>query len=202
MRRRGAVLRSGDRQRRSFKVHLRPLQVTQLGRSQAMPEGDQDHGLIPLRPAIAAAAGDQPLDLAFAEVFAGSDIGVLGPARLDFPYYSGWGDDFQGWFWHVNPLSRLRDFLQDSCFTASYKVPFSFFFRSGNWRAGLPPPPAQFELTWSGWRTARCCEHSVAAITPVLSSAEGLPIRGSRSSVEKSKRQSERGAAFAKAGPA
>ena len=100
MRRRGAVLRSGDRQRRSFKVHLRPLQVTQLGRSQAMPEGDQDHGLIPLRPAIAAAAGDQPLDLAFAEVFAGSDIGVLGPARLDFPYYSGWRDDFQGWFWH------------------------------------------------------------------------------------------------------
>ena len=59
-----------------------------------MPERQQNHCLIPLWPAIVAAAGDQPLDLAFGQVFAGSDIGVLGPARRDFPYYSGWGDDF------------------------------------------------------------------------------------------------------------
>src|SRR5262245_33513116 len=94
-----------------------------------MPEGDQDHRLIPLRPAIVAAAGDQPLDLAFGQVFAGSDRGILGPARRDFPYYSGWGDDFQDWFWLVNPLSRSRDFSQYSSFTESYG-PFHCLVRS------------------------------------------------------------------------
>src|SRR5262245_39429324 len=119
MRRWGAVLGPRDRQRRGPEIDLGPLQIAQLAGPQAVAERQQNHGLIPLRPAIVRAAGDQPLDLAFAEVFAGSDGGVLGPARRDFPYYSGWCDDFQDWFWHVNPLSRSRDFSQYGSFTES-----------------------------------------------------------------------------------
>jgi hypothetical protein len=43
-----------------------------------------------MRPAIAFAAVDQPLDLALGEVFPCSDLGVLGPARRDFPFYGVW----------------------------------------------------------------------------------------------------------------
>jgi hypothetical protein len=48
-----------------IKINLRPLKVAQLGSSQPMAKGQQDHGLIPVRPAIALAALDQLLDLAF-----------------------------------------------------------------------------------------------------------------------------------------
>jgi hypothetical protein len=54
-----------------------------------MPEGQQDHGLIPVRPAIALAAFDQSFDLFLAKVFPYSDLDVLWPARRDFPFYSG-----------------------------------------------------------------------------------------------------------------
>src|SRR5262245_48755757 len=111
---RSAVLDPTDRKRRGRKIDLGPLQITQLGSPQPVAECQQDHGLIPVRPAIAPASVDQPLDLAFGEVFACSDSGVLGPARRDFPFYGVWGYDFQDWFWHVNPLSRSNDFRQSS----------------------------------------------------------------------------------------
>ena len=40
-----------------------PLQVAQLAGSQPMPEGEQDHGLVAMRPAIVLAGFDQLLDL-------------------------------------------------------------------------------------------------------------------------------------------
>jgi len=42
--------------------------------------------LIPLRPAIVRAAVDQPFDLAFGEVFAGSDGGILGRRGVTFRF--------------------------------------------------------------------------------------------------------------------
>jgi len=63
LRRRRAVLCPGDRQRRGLEINLGPLQVANFGRPESMPEGNQDHGLVPVRPAIALAAFDQPLDL-------------------------------------------------------------------------------------------------------------------------------------------
>ena len=75
-----AVLCTGDRQRRSGKINLGPLQVTDLGRPQPVAEGHQDHGLIPVRPPAAFAARDQLLDLAFGQVLAGAHVGVLGAA--------------------------------------------------------------------------------------------------------------------------
>jgi len=101
-----------------------------------MPEGNQDHGLIALRSAIAAAAGDQLLDLAFGQVFAGSDIGVLGPARRDFPYFGGWGDDFQGWFGHDWQALRCLTFRK--MLFIRKVTPFHCFFDQGNCRRGWP----------------------------------------------------------------
>src|SRR5262245_23669604 len=98
---RGAVFGASDGQGCSFEINLGPLQVTQLRRPEAMPEGEQDHGLVPMRPAMALASVDQPLDLFLGKVFASSDVTVLGSAWGDFPFYSVWGYDFQGWFWHM-----------------------------------------------------------------------------------------------------
>jgi hypothetical protein len=42
---------SAQMQRASLKLNVRPLQAAKLGRSQAMPEGDQDHGRVTLTPA-------------------------------------------------------------------------------------------------------------------------------------------------------
>src|SRR6516165_9533890 len=96
----GAVLRTGDRQRRSLEINLGPLQITQLAGPEAVAEGNEDHGLVPMGPAVAFAPLDQPLDLGLGEVLAGADIGVLGSARCDFPYFSGRPCNFQGWIRH------------------------------------------------------------------------------------------------------
>jgi hypothetical protein len=78
------------------------LQVANFGGSQPVPEGQQDHGLVAMRPAIAPATVNQPLDLRLGEVFSGAQGGVPGAARgLDFPYLGVWRYDFQGWFWHI-----------------------------------------------------------------------------------------------------
>src|SRR5262249_6091626 len=118
---RRAMLRPSDRQRCGRKVDLRPLQVANLRSPQTMPECQQDHGLIPVRPAIAPASVDQPLDLAFGEVFACSDIGVLGSARRDFPFYGVWGYDSQDWFSHMKQRSDCSDFRQSNPFTESWQ---------------------------------------------------------------------------------
>ena len=60
-----AVLGSGDRERRSGEINLGPLQVTDLGNPQPVPERQQDHGRVAVRPAIALTTLDEPLDLAF-----------------------------------------------------------------------------------------------------------------------------------------
>src|SRR5262245_52804583 len=87
-----------------------------------MPEGDQDHGLVPVRPAIALAAFYEALDLAFGQVLAGADVGIFGPARRDFPFYGVWGYDFQEWFWHMKQSSRCDDFRQSSPNTESLQA--------------------------------------------------------------------------------
>src|SRR6516165_8439038 len=51
----GAVLRTGDRQRRSLEINLGPLQITQLAGPEAVAEGNEDHGLVPMGPAVAFA---------------------------------------------------------------------------------------------------------------------------------------------------
>src|SRR6516164_7921115 len=96
--RRRSVFDAADGKSSGFEVHLRPLQVAKLRRSEPVPEGEQDHGRIPMRPSIALASLDELLDLALGEVFSCSDRSVLGPAWRDFPYFGGWGHHPEGWF--------------------------------------------------------------------------------------------------------
>src|SRR5262249_21502249 len=79
-----------------------------------VPEGREDHRLISVRPAIAVTTLDEPLDLAFGQVFACSDIGILGPPRRDFPYFGGWRYDSQSWFWHKKQ-SQIRKVSNRRC---------------------------------------------------------------------------------------
>jgi hypothetical protein len=51
-----------------------------------MPEGEQDHGLVAMRPAIVLAGFDQLLDLTFGEVFPCSDVGILGRVGVTFRF--------------------------------------------------------------------------------------------------------------------
>jgi hypothetical protein len=46
------------RQRPGVEVDLGPLQIAQLGDPKAMPEGEQDHGAIAVRPSIVSARRD------------------------------------------------------------------------------------------------------------------------------------------------
>src|SRR5262249_15473782 len=64
------ILHPVDADRLLHEIDLVPLQVDQLARAQAVPEGDQDRGGIAVTIA-AVLAGDrhQPLDLGLGEVF-------------------------------------------------------------------------------------------------------------------------------------
>ena len=60
-------------------VDLIPTERAQFRRSKTMPEGQQDHGGVPVPVAIAASRLHQALDLALGEVFAGAVVGVRQP---------------------------------------------------------------------------------------------------------------------------
>ena len=63
-----------------------------------MAVGDQDHGGVPVTPAVLAGRLDQLLDLGAGQVFAGADLGIRPPSWHDCPIYSGWGDNSEGGF--------------------------------------------------------------------------------------------------------
>jgi hypothetical protein len=60
-------------------LDLVPAKVAQFGCPQAMAEGDQDHGGIPVPVSIGLRRLDQSLDLAWSEVLPGSELGVRTP---------------------------------------------------------------------------------------------------------------------------
>jgi hypothetical protein len=83
------------------KVDLLPAQRAQLGRSQSVPEGQEDHGRIPMAVPVSAGGGfHQPLDLSFGEVLAGSIMPIWAATTRNCSLYSGWrsarDDDFIG----------------------------------------------------------------------------------------------------------
>jgi hypothetical protein len=68
-----AALEPRDVQSAMGKVDLLPAQRAQLGRSQSVPEGQEDHGRIPMAvPVSAGGALHQPLDISLGQVLAGS----------------------------------------------------------------------------------------------------------------------------------
>ena len=83
-----AILGSPDMQTgRSAKLDPAPLKVAYFDRPQPVPEGDQDHGGVPVTvPAISGGFG-QLLDLCRREVFAQPKAGVRGSAWRNLPVF-------------------------------------------------------------------------------------------------------------------
>ncbi len=71
-----ALLDPADVQRGRAELHLIPAQVHQLGGPQAVPVGHQDHGGVPVAPAVSLGGFHQPLDLGLGQVLAGAQVGV------------------------------------------------------------------------------------------------------------------------------
>ena len=68
---RRALLDPPDVQDGVGEIDLIPTQVDKLGRPQTMAEGNQDHGGIPVTPAIGLGGIDQPIDLGAGQVLPG-----------------------------------------------------------------------------------------------------------------------------------
>src|SRR5262249_32008413 len=71
-------------------INLLPAQGAQLGRSQAMPEGQQDHGRIPMPVSITAGSLNKPLDLFLGEILSGSIMPIWAATAPNCSLYSGW----------------------------------------------------------------------------------------------------------------
>src|ERR1700674_3024251 len=104
---------------RRGEVDLAPLQVDQFGSPQAVAEGHQDHGGVPMALAVALDRCHQLLDLGRSEVFAGPQIGIFAPKRRNCPIYGGWRHELEMRFCHANcPLihsyCRINDHFSDS----------------------------------------------------------------------------------------
>jgi hypothetical protein len=56
-------------------IDLLPAEGAQLGGSQPVPEGQQDHGCIPMPLPVPARRLHEPLDLSLGEVLAGAGEG-------------------------------------------------------------------------------------------------------------------------------
>src|SRR5262245_28073535 len=86
-------------------INLLPAQGAQLRGSQAVPEGQQDHGRIPM-PVHTARRLHQPLDLFLGEVLPGSILVVREPNRANCSLYSGWRPN-AGWCFHWRNSTKL-----------------------------------------------------------------------------------------------
>jgi len=71
-------------------INLLPAQGAQLGRSQAVPEGQQDHGRIPMSVPVPACRLHQPFDLFLGQVLPGSVVLVREATSANCSLYSGW----------------------------------------------------------------------------------------------------------------
>jgi hypothetical protein len=87
-------------QHRGIELHLVPAQVAQLGHPKPVPEGQQDHGRVPVPPSIGLGGLDQGIDLAQRQVLPGADLGVGTAGRCNCSIYCGWRDEFEPRFCH------------------------------------------------------------------------------------------------------
>ena len=77
-------------------IDLIPTQVYELGRPQAVAEGDKDHGGIPVTPAIGLGGIDHPIDLGAGQVLPSPIDQVRFSSRhSDCSIYGGWCHQFQ-----------------------------------------------------------------------------------------------------------
>jgi hypothetical protein len=74
-------------------IDLLPTQGAQLGRSQPMPVGKQDHGRIAMPVPVPARRLHQPLDLSLGEVLPDPIMVIGEPTTVNCSLYSGWRPD-------------------------------------------------------------------------------------------------------------
>ena len=60
-----------------------------------MPEGDQDHGRVPVAVPIALGGLDQLVNLALSQMLACPQLGIWQPARRHCSYFGGWRDQLE-----------------------------------------------------------------------------------------------------------
>jgi hypothetical protein len=70
----------------AIEVDLIPAQIADLGRLQAVPKGDQDHGGIAMTVSVGFGSIDQGVDLAGRQVLAGAKLDVRSPYRRNCSY--------------------------------------------------------------------------------------------------------------------
>jgi hypothetical protein len=104
MRARGAVLDPADVEHGAVEVDLVPTEVADLGRPQAVPAGQQDHGGIAMALPVALGRLDQLPDLVGREVLAGPELGILLSLRSNCSFYFGWRDQLEMRFCHVKSM--------------------------------------------------------------------------------------------------
>jgi hypothetical protein len=75
----------------AIEVDLIPSQIAQLGRSQAVAEGHEEHSGIPVSVAVAAGCLYQALDLLLGQVLPRAKLSI-GQAPWNCSYYAHWGD--------------------------------------------------------------------------------------------------------------
>ena len=80
---RTAAFDPADMQGGTPKIDLIPTQVHGLGRAQAMPKGDQNHGGVAMAMAVLPSRRHKLLDLMPSQVFPASQVSVLPPPRHD-----------------------------------------------------------------------------------------------------------------------
>ncbi len=91
-------------------LHLIPAQVHQFGDTQAVPVGHEDHGGVPVAPAVAPGGFHQPLDLGLGQILAGAQVGVWRTLGGDCAIYGGWRDQLEVRLGH-----GFRPFRADDC---------------------------------------------------------------------------------------
>ena len=76
-------------------VDLVPAQVADFARPEPVPEGDQDHGRVPMAVAVGLGGLDQRLDLAGRQVLARAKLGVRPPGRRNCSENFSWRDQLE-----------------------------------------------------------------------------------------------------------
>jgi hypothetical protein len=97
MHRSHAVLEPEDVEAAMGQVDLLPTKRAQFRCSQPVPEGQQDHGSVPMIMAIVASRLHQPLNFALGEVFAGAIVGVQQTTLCNCSLLDGWCGGFGSW---------------------------------------------------------------------------------------------------------
>jgi hypothetical protein len=93
-------------------LDLIPAQVAPFGRSQPVPEGDQDHGGVPVPVPVRFGGLDQRLYFGRRQVLSGAELGVGASFRSNCSIYLSWGHELQIRFRHEKRPSRnLRLFV-------------------------------------------------------------------------------------------